>query len=135
MIAYRKFSDGLKNEVAVPPKPAKASEVSSTYKNAAQSLGGLGALAGVAPSREFCNARAAAWGDAHEERSAMIEVDGGAPRAWADALARLNPSNPPADVPPKRWLRFIDDCGRFVDNGWAARAAALGWGTSGPIRL
>jgi hypothetical protein len=27
-----------------------------------------------------------------------------------------------------RWLRFIDDCGRFIDDGWAARAEALGWG-------
>ena len=31
-------------------------------------------------------------------------------------------------MPPRRWLRFIDDCGRFLDAGWAARAAALGWG-------
>jgi hypothetical protein len=31
-------------------------------------------------------------------------------------------------VPPRRWLRFIDDCGHFLDVGWAARAAALGWG-------
>ena len=27
-----------------------------------------------------------------------------------------------------RWLRFIDDCGRFLDEGWAACAEALGWG-------
>jgi len=31
-------------------------------------------------------------------------------------------------VPPRRWLRFIDDCGHFLDGGWAARATALGWG-------
>lgn len=63
-----------------------------------------------------------------EERAAIIEHDGGIPRSWAEALARLDPNRPPGDVPPRRWLRFIDDCGRFLDNGWAARAAVLGWG-------
>jgi hypothetical protein len=51
------------------------------------------------------------WTDAEEERAAIAEYDGGAPRAWAEALARLDPNKPPSDVPPQRWLRFIDDCG------------------------
>src|SRR5262249_18035368 len=68
------------------------------------------------------------WTDAHDERAAIVEHDGAAPRAWAEGFARLDLSKPPADVPPKRWLRFIDDYGRFLDGGWAARAAALGWG-------
>jgi hypothetical protein len=68
------------------------------------------------------------WGDAEQERAAIAEYDGGAPRVWAEALARLDPASPPCDVPPMRWLRFIDDCGRFLDEGWAARAKALGWG-------
>ena len=63
-----------------------------------------------------------------EERAAIVEYDGGAPREWAEGFARLNPNQPPADVPPHRWLRFIDDCGHFLDGGWAARATALGWG-------
>jgi hypothetical protein len=25
------------------------------------------------------------------------------------------------------WVQFIDDCGRYLDDGWAERAAALGW--------
>jgi hypothetical protein len=62
-----------------------------------------------------------------DERAAIIEFDGGAPRAWAEALARLDPAHPPCDIPPERWLRFIDDCGRFLDDGWATRADALGW--------
>src|SRR5262249_40226520 len=70
--------------------------------------------------------------DAEEERAAIVQYDGGAPRAWAEALARLDPNKPPNDVPPKRWLRFIDDCGRFLDGGWAEHAAALGWG---PLEL
>ena len=52
----------------------------------------------------------------------------GARRAWAEAMAQLDPANPPADVPLARWQRFIDDCGRFLDQGWANRAEALGWG-------
>ena len=63
-----------------------------------------------------------------DERAGIIEFDGGAPRAWAEALARLDPNKPPGDVPPRRWLRFVDDCGRFLDGGWAERAAAFGWG-------
>jgi hypothetical protein len=58
----------------------------------------------------------------------MIEHDGGVPRGWAEALARLDPARPPADVPLRRWLTFIDDSGRFLDHRWAERAAALGWG-------
>jgi hypothetical protein len=70
----------------------------------------------------------AAWGDAEEERAAIVEHDGGAPLAWAEALARLDPAKPPSDVPLKRWVQFIDDCGRFLDDGWANCAEALGWG-------
>jgi hypothetical protein len=68
------------------------------------------------------------WTDAEEERAAIVQYDGGAPRAWAEALARLDPANPPADVPLPRWQQFIDDCGRFLDQGWANRAEAFGWG-------
>jgi hypothetical protein len=62
-----------------------------------------------------------------DERAGIIEFDGGAPRRWAEALARLDPARPPCDTPPKRWLQFIDDCGRFIDDGWAACAERLGW--------
>jgi hypothetical protein len=72
------------------------------------------------------------WAELEEERAAIIEFDGRTPRAWAEALARLDPANPPADVPLARWQQFIDDCGRFLDLGWANRAEALGWG---PLHL
>ena len=62
-----------------------------------------------------------------DERAAIIEFDGGASRTWAEALARLDPARPPCDTPAKRWLQFIDDCGRFIDDGWAPCAEALGW--------
>jgi hypothetical protein len=92
------------SEAQAHAKLAKAAQVSSKY-----------------------NLPADAWGDHEDERAAISEYDGGAPREWAEALARLDLSTPPSDVPPKRWLRFIDDCGNFIDNGWAVRAAELGW--------
>jgi hypothetical protein len=66
--------------------------------------------------------------DVYEKRAAIIENDGGAPREWAEALARLDAGKPPSDVPPRRWIAFVDDCGRFLDQGWAERANTLGWG-------
>jgi hypothetical protein len=69
-----------------------------------------------------------AWTEAEEERAAIIQHEAGAPRAWAEGFARLDRAVPPQDVSPQRWQRFIDDCGLFIDFGWAARADALGWG-------
>jgi hypothetical protein len=53
-------------------------------------------------------------------------IDG--PDAWRQGLARLNPACPPGDVPARRWVQFLADGGRFLDDAWAARAAELGWG-------
>jgi hypothetical protein len=66
--------------------------------------------------------------DAEEERAAVAGKIRDAPRVWAEAAARLDPAHSPGDIPPTRWLHFINDCGRFFDDGWASRAAALGWG-------
>jgi hypothetical protein len=68
------------------------------------------------------------WTDTEEERAAIVEYDGGVPRAWAEGFARLDPKRPPADVLPRRWLRFINDVGAFLDGGGAKKAAACGWG-------
>jgi hypothetical protein len=68
-----------------------------------------------------------AWTEDHNERAAIAEFDGGAPRAWAEGFARLDPDHPPAYVPLTRWRQFIGDAGRFLDEKWPARAAALGW--------
>jgi hypothetical protein len=70
----------------------------------------------------------ATWGEAEEERSAIVEYDGNIPRTWAEGFARLDPDRSPADVPPKRWLQFVDDMSRFLDSPFCAVAAALGWG-------
>jgi hypothetical protein len=68
------------------------------------------------------------WGEAQDERAAIVVYDGKLPRAWAEGLARLHPDEPPADVPLKRWQTFVDDCARFLDAGWAEKVAVLGWG-------
>jgi len=69
------------------------------------------------------------WSEAENER-VPIEHEGNVPRAWAEGLARLDPTRPPGDVPAKRWLVFLDDIGRFLDGPFCAVAAALGWGPS-----
>jgi hypothetical protein len=68
-----------------------------------------------------------AWTDDEDERAAIVEEGAGCPRAWAEALARLDATRPPGDVPVARWRAFIDDAARFIDGGWCARAVALGW--------
>jgi len=94
-------------------------------------LGGLGTLGGAAGRTENPPGpaeAALAWGEAEEERAAIVEHDGAIPRAWAEGFARLDPDRPPGDVPLARWQRFADDVGRFLDSPFCAVAAALGWG-------
>ena len=38
------------------------------------------------------------------------------------------PRASPGDVPPRRWQRFVDNIAQFIDDGWAEKATALGWG-------
>jgi hypothetical protein len=133
VIAYRKFSDTLQNEVRAPtsPNPPKAPKVDPIEPPRARTLGGLGALGGVAGETENPPAPAesapAARGEAEAERAAIIEHDGKIPREWAEGFARLDPDRPPGDVPLKRWQRFVDDVGLFLDGSFCAVAAALGW--------
>jgi hypothetical protein len=113
---------------------AKAAKIAKTRDEREQepersaTLATLAPLAGVRPEIQKLEARPETWTDAEEERAAIVEYEGGAPRAWAEALARLDPTKAPVDLPAQRWLRFIDDCGHFLDRGWAGRASALGWG-------
>jgi hypothetical protein len=111
-----------------PAKPAKVAKVEKAEGERGATLAGLATLAGGLPENHNPESAAEPWTDAHDERAAIIEYDGKAPRAWAEALARRDPAKPPADVPPRRWLTFLDDCGRFLDHGWAERAAGFGWG-------
>jgi hypothetical protein len=64
-----------------------------------------------------------------EERAAIIEYGGRVPRDWAEGLARLLSSPPPAGVLPSLWRVRVDRGVRFY-NAWAAHAAACGWSDS-----
>jgi hypothetical protein len=133
MSAYRKFSDARQSaeRVTAPPKPSKVPKVDPI---GAPSLGGLGGLGEAEPqSRNSApppplDRALATWGEVEAERAALVEYDGGIPRSWSEGFARLDPNRPPGDVPAKRWLRFIDDTGGFLDGPFCAVAAALGWG-------
>ena len=61
-----------------------------------------------------------------EERAAIVEHDGGAPREWAEGFARLDAATPPKGFDLGRWRQLIDDGGRFLDR-WALTAAECGW--------
>jgi hypothetical protein len=107
---------------AKPAKPAKVPpERNATFATFAT-------FAEAAAQKRNADPSADNWAEAHEERAAIAEHDGRAPRPWAEALVRLDPAHPPGDVPPRRWVQFIDDCGRFLDEGWAEQCATLGWG-------
>ena len=80
------------------------------------------------PAKVFASIPAPSWGEVEQERAAIVEFDGGIPSAWAEGFARLDPDRPPGDVPLRRWQRFIDDVGRFLDSPSCAVAAAMGWG-------
>jgi hypothetical protein len=64
-----------------------------------------------------------------EERSAIVEFDGGAPREWAEGFARLDIAKPLRGFTIDRWQQLIDDGGRFLDR-WAGKATELGWGAT-----
>ena len=96
------------------PKSPKASKEGVTL----DALDGLGG----------CILPYLSWGKREEERAAIIEYEANAPRDWAEALAQLDRTKPPAEITHDRWLLFLDDCGRFLDGNWANCASALGWG-------
>src|SRR5436305_14264626 len=52
------------------------------------------------------------------ERAAIIQHAGDIPQEWAEGFARLDPNHPPGDVPLRRWQRFVDDVGLFLDSGF-----------------
>jgi hypothetical protein len=134
MVAYQKFSDAMQSQIraASPPKPAKAPKAGLIEAAALGDLGALGEaerkVQNSAPPIAALDRDLAIWGEAKEERTAIVEYDGNITPAWAEGFARLHPDRPPGDVSRKRWLTFLDDIGRFLDSPFCAVAAALGWG-------
>jgi hypothetical protein len=125
MAAFRRFDPYAalaenRDRGGAPPKVANPAKVKGGEARAFATFATF-----TAPILETENA--ARWGEAEEERAAIVEYDGGIPRAWAEGFARLDPDRSPDDVSLRRWQRFVDDVGVFLDR-WAAYAAALGWG-------
>jgi hypothetical protein len=82
----------------------------------------------LAPKRRGAETSAPKEGEVEEERTGIVQFDGNIPRTWAEGFARLHPDRPLRGVPTRRWLRFVDDVGLFLDSPFCATAAALGWG-------
>jgi hypothetical protein len=104
--------------------PAKLANPAKAGGHEGRTLATLAALAGSGSETEI----PVMWREAEEERAAIVEHNGCIPRAWAEGFARLDSNRPPGDVPPRRWQRFVDDVGLFLDSPFCAVAAALGWG-------
>jgi len=62
-----------------------------------------------------------------EERAAIIEDGTGAPHEWVEGFARLNVTRAPKGFSQAQWEQVLEDGGRFLDCGWAEKAAEAGW--------
>ncbi|MBN7777750.1 hypothetical protein JYP49_14205 [Nitratireductor aquimarinus] len=60
---------------------------------------------------------------AFEERAAIIEFDGGAPREWAEKFATFCIQQRPDGVDDIDWSWFISQCGKIIDEAPERRAA------------
>jgi hypothetical protein len=58
---------------------------------------------------------------------AVIEDHVCVAHCWAKAVTEIDPAQPPADVPLRRWAQLIDDIIRFIESGLDMKAVALGW--------
>jgi len=59
-----------------------------------------------------------------EERAAIIEYDGKAPREWAEQFARILYARRPTGVSDLDWSWFITTCGRIIDEAPPATVPA-----------
>ncbi|MBL8578109.1 MAG: hypothetical protein JNK47_12855 [Mesorhizobium sp.] len=57
-----------------------------------------------------------------EERAAIVEFDGKAPREWAEQFSRFLTMTKPASASEIDWSWFLTTCGHMIDE--APRAAA-----------
>ena len=65
--------------------------------------------------------------DAGAKPAAAVEHDGVTLDAWSEGFARLHPDCPPGNVPPERWVTFIDDVRSFLGSPFCAVVTTLGW--------
>lgn len=97
---------------------------SRTDKTDRTSKNGVSSVLSVPPPSVFDFSR----GSSDHERAAILEVDGGLSRDYADAFAELQ-NHRPDGVTEERWRLAIDDAGRFLDQ-WGEKASAFGWSAS-----
>lgn len=50
-----------------------------------------------------------------EERAAIVEFDGGAPREWAEKFAEYCIQHRPDNVSELDWSWFLTQCGKIID--------------------
>ncbi len=106
--------------------PAKVANVAKIDPESLQIEKKLASLAELAGSNSEITERSNSAD--FEERAAIIEFDAGVPREWAEGYARLCTIPRDPDFTEERWVRLIDDAGRFLDR-WAVQVAAMGWTT------
>jgi hypothetical protein len=132
--AFRFFDPWAENtdEPLVPAKVANPAKAEIAAPETLAALAGAPAdpvISGVKPDAAAPpDLEPATWGQAKDERAAIVQRDGRIPREWVEGFARLDPDRPPGDVPERRWHRFVDDMGQFLDSPFCAVASALGWG-------
>jgi len=73
------------------------------------------------------SAQKQATGNPSFKTSPVVEDGVCVPQCRTKTLPEIDVALPPADVPLRRWRQLIDDIGRFIDCGFAKKAAALGW--------
>ena len=105
----------LSCETTSPPaKVAKSAKAEGCEGRPA--LATLAALAGVNTHAAFSTAAVCDF----EECAAIAEYDGGAPRDWAEAFAKLQCLPVPEGVSAAIWIAMIDGAGRWLDQKGAS---------------
>jgi len=110
-MAYQRFAFAKTN---MPP--ATVATVATVPANPPRSVATVASVAGAIANPSS---------PPDPERAALLEADGGVPRAYAEVFASLMATCPDG-VPEGRWWQAIDDAGRLLD-AWGDRAVDLGW--------
>jgi hypothetical protein len=127
MTGYRRFK-------FVEASLATVATIATVRSAPAQSVATLASVARGASQTTKLQITPASLRDSNEiqtdERAAIAEIEGGVPRIYADAFARLQLLQC-FSVGEAEWQRAVCDAGLFLDQ-WASLAVELGW-TAGDL--
>lgn len=113
-------------EIAVPRRETREGLIFRDMKDAGTSgTSGTGEIENSCPSSDI--AFDAEPDSEFEERAAVLWDGTSAPLEWIEGFARLNVTRRPKGFSQAQWERVLDDGGRFLDGGWAEKAADVGW--------